>query len=457
MPINREENVNRIATRVLAHLSILVFITAAPVLAVERISVSTGGGQGNHQSRYPAISADGRYVAFESDATTLVAGDSNDVTDVFVRDRLAQTTVRVSVSAAGAQLTGPSRAPAISGNGQRVVFDSFGALLPDSGFHNCYLIDRAAGTVILLDRRADTGVAATGDCQSAGISVDGGLVSFGSPNPFLVPGDTDGNGWVDVFVRDVDSGAIARINRGPGGVEANAPADALRLSASGSHVVYASQASNLVPGDSNSGRDVFVSDLGGNTRRVSVGNAGVQANGIVRPVAALNADASVMAFSANAASLPAWNPNVESVLYLRLPDADLTVAMSLPVTGAHEGSAEEPDLSASGRWLVFWADDQLVAGAVAAIYVVDLIEWTIALVSTQPNGQPAGAGNHFHPRISADGRGIVWTSNSALLVPNDSNGTWDVFYADNPLWDDTLFADGFEQARTSGPRPSAPR
>lgn len=418
---------------------------ALPAGAVERISVASNGAQGNFQSRYPTISADGRYVAFESDATTLVPGDSNNATDIFVRDRLAGTTVRVSVTPTGAQLAAASRLPEISGDGQRIVFTSFGALLPDSGFNNCYLVDHATGGVILLDRRVDTGAAATGTCQSPSISVDGIRVAFVSPTPFLAPGDADTNGWADVFVRDLAAASTVRINRGPGGVEANAPADQLRISAFGSHVIYSSLASNLVPGDSNAGRDIFVSDLAGQTRRVSVGTGNVQANGTVVSEAALNADASLVAFSANASSLPGWGANVESVLYLRLPGADLTVPVSIPAAGTHEGSAEHPDFSATGRWLVFWANDQLIAGVtVAGIYVVDLLEDTIALVSRQPGGQPAGAGNHFHPRISADGRGIVWFSNSALLVAGDSNGTWDVFHADNPLWDDTLFADGFE-------------
>jgi len=121
------------------------------------------------------------------------------------------------------------------------------------------------------------------------------------------------------------------------------------------------------------------------------------------------------------------------------------VPLSIPAQGTHEGWAEDPDFSATGRWLVFWSNDQLIAGFdIGGIFVIDLLTDTIALVSLRPNGEPAGAGGHFLPRISADGRGIVWYSNSAQLVAGDTNGTWDVFYADNPLWDDTLFADGFE-------------
>lgn len=420
-------------------------LVALPATAVERISISSGGSQGNWQSRHPAISADGRYVVFDSDATTLVPGDSNDTTDVFVRDRLTGTTARVSVTPAGQQVAGTSNRPSISGDGQRITFWSAAPLLPDSRVSNCYLLDRGTGVLDILDREFGTGIPAGQTCQSPSISVDGRRVAFGSSANRLLPAGQDSNDVADVFVRDLVAGTTIRVNLGPGGVQANLPSDAVRISAFGSHVVYGSASGNLVAGDSNAVRDIFLSDLAGNTRRVSVGSGQQQANGASVSHGALNGNGTLTAFSANASVLPGWGPFVESVLYLRLPDSDLTVPLSIPVAGSHEGWAEEPDFSATGRWLVFWADDDLIGGAeLGGIYVIDLLAETIALVSRQPNGQPANAGGHFGPRISADGRGIVWYSNSALLVPGDTNGTWDVFYADNPLWDDALFAWDFE-------------
>lgn len=422
----------------------LTLAAVLPAAAIERISIGSNGAQGNWQSRHPAVSANGRYVVFDSDATTLVPGDTNNATDVFVRDRQTGTTTRVSVTPAGAQVLGGSNLPSISGNGQRITFVSNALLLPESRLSGCYLLDRSSGVLDILDREFGTGVPAPQTCYPPSISVDGNRVAFASSANRLLPDGVDTNDRTDVFVRDIAAGSTTRVNLAPGGAQANLHSDAVRISAFGSHVVYGSAASNLVAGDTNNVRDIFLSDLAGNTQRLSVGPGQQQANGASLAGGATNGDGTITAFSANASFLPAWGEFVESILYLRVPGSDLTVPLSIPVNGTHEGWAEDPDFSATGRWLVFWASDELIAGApVGGIFVVDLLTDTIALVNTQPNGEPGGSGNYL-PRISADGRGIVWYSNSALLVPGDTNGTWDVFYADNPLWDDTLFVNGFE-------------
>ncbi len=422
-------------------------LAALPLHAIERISVSTGGGQGNWQSRYPVVSGNGRYVAFESDATTLVPGDTNNAADVFVRDRLLGTTTRISVSHTGQQLVGGSHAPAISGDGTRIVFTSAGDLLPDSGWHNCYLLDRLAGTLHILDRRHGTGVPTEVKCNTPSIDLSGTRIAFASGENTLLPPGVDTNGRPDLFVRDVATGGIVRVNLGPGGVQANLGPDMLRIAPGGGHVIYSSLASNLVAGDTNAARDIFLSTLSGSTTRVSVGSGNVQPTGDSSTVAATNYDGSILAFANSSPNLPDWAEHAESTLYLRVPATDDTFAISLPLQPGmtRESWNEDPDFSATGRWLVFWSGDRIIPGNhdPGGVHVIDLLEGTIALVSLTPQGEVTG-GNNFGTRISADGRGIVWFSNGTDLVPNDSNGTWDVFYVDNPLWDDTLFADGFE-------------
>ncbi|ANB16238.1 PD40 domain-containing protein [Dokdonella koreensis] len=417
---------------------------ALPAPAVERISVSTTGAQGNSQSRFPVISGNGRYVAFASDASTLVPGDTNNATDVFVRDRVLGTTTRVSLTAAGAQSVGASNYPSISGDGSRIAFTSYGGLLPDSGFLNCYLLDRAAGTVSMIDRRP-SGQPATTVCQPPTLSYDGRRAAFGSRDNGLVAGDT--NGWADVFIRDLPTATTYRVGLGPGGVQGNQDVDNVRIAAGGDHAIYTSTASNLVPGDTNGVRDAFVAGLDGSTRRISLGPVSTQPNAEVGNIVATNWDGSIVAFSTTASNMPDWAPFAESTLYVRLPGSDTTVAISVPLSTSlpREGFNEEPDFSATGQYLVFYSTDQLIPGpdVTSGIYVVDLVEGLIALVSLLPNGQPAG-GNAGPPRISADGSGIVWYSTSADLVPGDTNGTWDVFYARNPLYPEQIFATGFE-------------
>src|SRR3954447_21012714 len=200
--------------------------------ATERVSVSSsglqarGGPQDNPGSLGPAISASGRFVAFESDATNLVPDDTNRLTDVFVRDRKTGTTERVSVGAHGAQAKGGS-------------YGSFGAA----------------------------------------ISADGRYVAFASDDTNLVPDDT--NDLIDVFVHDRLTGTTERVSVATGGGQAtggNYTGLLPSISANGRFVAFEAEADNLVPNDTNFSRDVFVHDrVTGRTERVSINSNGTQA------------------------------------------------------------------------------------------------------------------------------------------------------------------------------------
>jgi Tol biopolymer transport system component len=407
--------------------------------AVERISVSTGNGQSNEQSRYPAISGDGRYVVFNSDASNLVPGDTNTVADIFVRDRVLATTTRVSMKSNGTQSEGPSYMPNIDGDGSRIVFASHGQLLPNAGYQNCYLLDRTAGTLQVLDLRPNGDPATT--CDSVSIDYAGTHVSLVSYDG-LETGDTD---RIDVYVRDLVAGTMRRVSRAPGGGASNGSSTDARISGDGSHVLFASNATNLVTGDSNGETDFFLasSDNSAPIVRANVGPTNVQASapGFSGWISAINADGSLLAFSSKSPSLPDWGQFAEATLYLRIPSLDQTIALSIPNDNLpRDGSNSEPDFDYSGRWLVFASTDVMYTGAEPGIYVIDLVEGLIDLVSVGGN-----SGNVHQPRISADGTGIVWYSLSSTQVPGDSNGTWDVFYADNPLWvEPPIFADGFD-------------
>jgi Tol biopolymer transport system component len=424
-------------------------IVASPgVAAAERVSVSSGGSQGNGQSRYPSISWNGRHVTFESDATNLVAGDSNAANDVFVHDRWTGSTSRISLTSTGAQSGAASGGATISGEGSRIVFSSYGDLLPTSGYHNCYLLDRSANTLQILDTRADNGQPGSGVCEDVSIDVSGERVAF-STHTEVVAGDT--NGQADVFVRDLGAGTVQRVNLGPGNVQANQNSSNPRISGDGSVVLFASAASNLVSGDSNNAQDLFLAPAaGGGVIRVNLGPGHAQTSNtpaLTDALAALNADGSLIAFSSNAQNLPDWDEFAESTLYVRAPGEDVTVAVSLPLSPElqREGFNSEPDFSWSGQYLVFASTDDLLPDAVdpettGGIYVIDIVNAWVARVSVGGH-----TGNVYQPRISADGSGVVWFSNSSTQVPGDTNGTWDVFYADNPIWiEPPIFADGFD-------------
>src|SRR5262249_13825695 len=158
--------------------------------------VGAGGAQGDGRSILPAISSDGRYVAFQSDASNLVAGDTNGVTDVFVRDRLTGTTERMSVDSAGVQGNGVSSVPSISADGRYVAFlsDASNLVAGDTnGVTDVFVHDRTTGATERVSV-ATGGTQADRGSGYAAISPDGRFVAIGSVATNLVVGDTNGTG-----------------------------------------------------------------------------------------------------------------------------------------------------------------------------------------------------------------------------------------------------------------------
>jgi hypothetical protein len=197
-------------------------VDETPTLDPLRVSTDAAGVQGNGSSQDAQFSADGRYVVFESDASNLVAGDSNGANDIFVKDLQSGAIQRVSTDAAGVQ-------------GNRL------------------------------------------SSYNAQFSADGRYVVFESYASNLVAGDS--NGYLDIFVKDLQSGAIQRVSTDAAGVQGNSSSLNAQFSADGRYVVFESYASNLVAGDSNGTTDIFVKDLqSGAIQRVSTDAAGVQGN-----------------------------------------------------------------------------------------------------------------------------------------------------------------------------------
>jgi Tol biopolymer transport system component len=269
--------------------------------ATTRVSVATGGTQANNYSGPSAISADGRYVAFESLASNLVAGDTNGVQDVFVRDQVNGYTTRVSIATGGAQANGGSSGASISADGRYVAFQSdAGNLVPGdtNGAPDVFVRDRVTGATTRVSV-ATGGTQANNNSQRSAISADGRYVAFSSDANNLVAGDT--NGCDDVFVHDRDTGATTRVNVATDGTQANENCRynpltlGVAISADGRYVAFDSTAGNLVAGGAASPRDVFVRDrVTGATTRVSVPSGSPDFGGSYSP--AISADGRYVAF-----------------------------------------------------------------------------------------------------------------------------------------------------------------
>ena len=235
-----------------------VFVYDRQTDTIERVSLAANGTQGDDVSSYPSISADGRYVAFQSAASNLVPGDTNGTSDTFVYDRQTETIERVSLAANGTQANGSSGSPSISDDGRDVTFVSFASnhVSGDTnGTSDIFVYDRQTDKTERVTLAAD-GTQADRTSAWPDISADGRYVTFYSSASNLVPGDT--NDALDAFVYDRQTDTIKRVSLAADGTQANGNSSPPSISADGGHVAFQSTASNLVPGDSNGFKDIFV-------------------------------------------------------------------------------------------------------------------------------------------------------------------------------------------------------
>ena len=342
-----------------------------------RISVSSSGAQGNGSSDSAAMSANGRYVVFASNASNLVAGDTNHATDVFLHDRASGVTTRVSISSGGRQANGPSAMPAISADGRYVAFQSFASTLvrgDTNGLTDVFVRDLATGrtTRVSLTSRGRQARCTIGYCESTEpvLSAHGRYVAFQSSATNLVPHDTNRLG--DVFVRDRRTGETTRVSvdsrgRQGGGDRTNNGSNAPAISGNGRYVVFHSADSNLVLGDTNRVFDIFVHDRRTHrTTRVSVSNAGAQANAESLGAASISSDGRYVAFTSLASNLVAGDANEITDVFIRELATGRTTIASLGQRGNQGDDASSAygiAFSANDRYLAFssWAAN-LVAG-----------------------------------------------------------------------------------------------
>ena len=358
----------RIMSRLIARVSVLGVLLGSTGSAQvsQRVNVDSSGTQANNYSYFTSISADGRYVGFHSYASNLVPGDTNAAEDVFIRDRASGTTTRVSVDSSGIQGNGISSSPSLSADGRYVAFWSYASNLvvgDTNAVQDVFVRDRQSATTVRASVNSSA-AQASGSSFDPSISGDGRYVAFVSAATNLVSGDTNGN--TDIFVRDLSSGITVRASVDSTGAQAlGGPCLYPSFSANGRYVVFKSDATNLVPGDTNGNSDIFVRDLlSGTTLRASVDSSGAQALGGVSDTASISADGRYVAFGSNATNLVSSDTNTAEDVFLRDLSIGTTARVSVSSSGAqgNQGSSA-PSVSADGRFVAFASDaSTLVAG-----------------------------------------------------------------------------------------------
>jgi len=379
-------------------LSVTLFrVTSAYSLAtIERVSISSNGSESNASSRAPATSGDGRYVAFESSASNLVVGDSNGVSDVFVHDRATGLTERVSVASDGNEGT------------------SFGGM----------------------------------GSYSPSISGDGRYVAFASTSNNLVPGDS--NTADDIFVRDRQTQTTHKVSVTSTGAQPAGANESPDISSVGRFVAFVSVAPVLAP----SGFDVLVHDRqSGITETVSVAPDGTPGNGFsgglglggetgISQSAAISGDGRFAAFESLASNLVTGDTNAAPDIFVRDRLANQTQRAS---TASNGNQADEncpacgsykPAISSNGQTIAFTSiASSLVpedTNGTWDVFLKNLTTGETQLISKVPGG---AQGNSLSgaPSVSADGSEIAFVSLASNLLPGDNNDTWDVFVVQIPM------------------------
>ncbi|MBW6468552.1 MAG: cell wall-binding repeat-containing protein [Coriobacteriia bacterium] len=326
--------------------------------ATELISVSGNGEQANGNSFEPSVSADGRYVAFQSGASNLVANDSNATIDVFVRDRQAGTTVRASVASGtpGAQANAVSANPAISANGRFVAFDSSATNLVsgDSNARNdVFVRDLQTNTTTRVSLAHNSTTQATGGgSRNPSISADGRYVAFESMATNLVAVAT--NGFTHIYVRDRTANSTVRMSVTGSTTQANSDSQNPAISGNGLVVAFESYATNLSGTNVNAPVDVYVR-AGTSTTRVNraTGASGALGNGVSkRP--SLSFDGRYVAFDASSTNIVPGDTNGRDDVFVRDRTAHVTYRVSLSSAGTQgNGSSWRASISDNGMTTAF--------------------------------------------------------------------------------------------------------
>lgn len=401
----------------------------------ETILVSQTAGVGGHpDSTQPSISADGRLIAFSSDANNLSTIDNDGVTNVYVRDVEGATTTLVSQSSGGAAANGLSAGAAISANGRYVAFCSNATNLTaieDYSITNLFLRDLVTGITTRVGL-GNTGNGPTAGTCDAAISADGRYVAFGSKAPNLVANDD--NGVNDVFVRDVVLGTTVLASVNSAGDQAMSPSSDPAISGDGRYVAFESDADNLSSTDDNAVTNVFVRDLTQNaTEVVSRTSAGDAADSSSFG-ASLSTDGRFVAFSSSANNLSSADDNGVVNTFVRDRAGSTTVATSFSTSGAAaDDSSYVTSISSDGSRVAFQSGADNLSTAhntqVSNLFVRDLAASSTVLVSRAADGQGASAAS-TQAEISGDGRFVAFVSDADNLSDIDSDAFTNVYRQD---------------------------
>ena len=406
--------------------------TANAASTTEIVSVASNGSISNDYSSGTSISADGRYITFSSYADNLVAGDNNSCNDIFVRDRVLNTTERISVSNSGEESNGDSYSPSISNDGRYVAYTSYATNLvtnDNNGYSDVFVYDRLMNITqrVSISNNGDEG---NGDSCDSSISADGSYIAFSSSASNLATDDT--NGYNDVFVYNRISNTIKRISASNTGDEVNGDSYEPSISTNGNFIAFTSYADNLVNNDINGYSDTFVYNQTSNTiKRISISSKGEEGDGSSYG-ASISADGNSIAFVSYADNLVTGDNNDRSDVFVYDLNSGTTERISVLNSGEEiQDYSYSPSISGDGRYVAFIVGKLRVSVALSSINFDNYYPYGIVVIRDRTlktteevsisNLYEISDSNCEYPSISADGSCITFSSYADNLVPVDNN------------------------------------
>jgi len=424
--LHTQERIQRIETDSVTDASILATNT------IIRVSVNSVGEQGNSISWVPAISGNGRIVSFLSTASNLDVFAHRGIDELFTHDLLTgQTALAGKVPATG-QPTGEISCPsALSADGRYLAFGSlYQEIIPgdDNAGSDIFRLDRLTGEVIGISLTPE-GITGTGSSYQPSISADGRFVAFESSASDLVSGD--GNGKWDIFVRDTETGQTELVSVTPSADLGSGDSRYPSISADGRFVAFSSVASDLVPGDINNQEDVFLRDRQtAQTTLISLTSGGVSANGN-SGAPAISPDGNWVAYASWATNLASGDSDSNLDVYLYDRQSGETTLISTLPGDKPAGNSWFPSISGDGRFVAFNSSAPFTLNDDNAdddVYLFDRLNNQLELISHALDGTAGNGKSRTHSgSISNDGCSIAFDSYASDLVENDTNGYRDVF------------------------------
>jgi Tol biopolymer transport system component len=408
---------------------------------IEIVSKSNSGNLGVGSSFYPSISSDGRYVAFESVAYNLVPNDKlSGETDIFVFDRKNKTIKRVSISNNGIEANGSNSNSSISFNGQFIAFESKASNLITNDTNNTWdifvydIFNNKIECITMNDFNGEQGNVAS---LKPSISADGNFVAFESGATNLVPNYHDTKTYYDIFVFNRKNKIMELVSISNNGNEANGNSYNASISYDGRYIAFESKASNLVENDTNNIIDVFVFDkYNKQMERVSVSNNGIEGNkNSTNP--SISFDGRFIAFESNASNLVPndTNDKIDIFVFDRYTKKIERVSIANDGTQSNE-NCYEPSISSDGRYIAFETyASNLVPNDTNNrndIFVYDRYTKKIERISSNNKGIQ-GNHNSFRPSISSNGKFVAFESNASNLIEGDNNNVYDIFVKERKI------------------------